>query len=338
MRRPTISTLAKELGVSKMTISRVINDRPGVSAKLRAQIRQVIEDSGYAPSPFAQNLASGRSGLIGILVPDVVSEWISPLLLGVGEEANALGFQVLIRSTGRGISSDHKSQKSLVESSLTDGMIIASWRVPAPVVERLAQRHVPVVLVDGYFRSPNIPWVSSSFREGAAEMVRYLAEIGHERIAFLSGGAEPYVALEQLGGFYEGLAETGIPEENAWVFHGDYLRESGYKLGRDLLSSPERPTAIFAANDPMAVGVLQAAHHLGLSIPEDLSVVGFDDTLGAKTVPQLTSMLRDLYEIGRQAMRVVIDQLEDRTEPGEVVQLDLPTRLIVRQSSAPPKK
>jgi LacI family transcriptional regulator len=157
MKRPTIATIAQKLGVSKMSISRVINNQSGVSQALRVRIKQVIEETGYLPSASARNLALGRNNLVGILVPDVVSEWIAPLLLGIGEQADLLGFQVMLRTTGHGIVSNNNSHEDLVESSLTDGLIIASWWFPALFVERLAERGMPVVVVDGYFRSDKVP-------------------------------------------------------------------------------------------------------------------------------------------------------------------------------------
>jgi LacI family transcriptional regulator len=343
MKRPTISTIAQKLGVSKMTISRVINNRPGVSQILRTQVLQVIEDLGYLPSASARNLALHRSNLIGILVPDVVSEWIAPLLLGIGEEADSLGFQVMLRSTGRGVVTQNNSQEKLIESSMTDGLIIASWRIATQYVERLTKRGMPIIVVDGYFRSDKVSWVSSAYREGAVEVVRYLVGLGHKKIAFISGGVDPlvgdvipYIAQQQLDGYLAGMKEADISPNHAWILQGDYTRELAYKLASELLAEDDRPTAIFSANDPMAVGVLQAAHARGLNLPKDLSVVGFDDTLGASTVPPLTSVHRDLRETGRCAMRLLADKIKDNDSLSKVVQMELPTRLIIRQSTSPP--
>jgi LacI family transcriptional regulator len=338
MKRPTIATIAKKFGVSKMTVSRVVNNQEGVSQALRARIQQFIEEMGYLPSASARYLALGKNNLVGILVPDVVSEWIAPLLLGIGEQASALGFQVMLRTTGQGIVAGDNSHEELVESSLTDGLIIASWRFPASFVERLVERGVPVVMVDGYFRSEKVPWVSSAYRSGSSDVLRYLAALGHRKIAFLGGGAGPYVARQQLEGYLAGLAEAGLSPNPAWILQGDYTRESGYRLAAELFGRAERPTAVFAANDPMAVGVLQYAHDQGLNLPRDLSVVGFDDTLGVSTVPPLTSVVRDLRETGRWAMRLLVDQIYQGDDHPEVPQKDLPTRLVVRRSTGAPKE
>lgn len=320
-----------------MTVSRVINDRPGVSPELRAQIRQLIEELDYFPSLTARNLALGKTYLIGVLVPDMVSEWISPLLLGIGAEAEESGFRMLVRSTGRGIALGPNKPNLFAESELADGLIVASWWVPMAYTESLVRHSKPLVLIDGYIRPSNVTWVSSAYLEGTVAAVKHLAELGHRQIAFLSGGSKPYVAQQQLTGFTNGMQEVGLTINPTWILEGDYTRESGYQLAEQLLSKSPRPTAVLAGNDPMAVGAMQVARELGLDIPADLSVAGFDDTLGASTVPPLTTVLRDFKETGRTAARLLIDQLENAVQPGTFTQVNLPTHLVVRQSTAAPR-
>lgn len=323
-----------------MTISRVINNRPGVSQPLRTKVMQAIEDLGFLPSASARSLVLGRSNLIGILVPDVVSEWITPLLLGIGEEADKLGFQVMLRSTGRGIVSQENFHERMIESSLTDGLVVASWRIPTQYIERLAGKGIPIVVVDGYVRSEKVAWVSSAFREGIIEAVRYLVGLRHRKIAFLGGGinpqfgnAIPYIASQQLDGYLEGMKDAGLHPNPAWILHGDYTRESGYLLASELLSGEDQPTAIIASNDPMAAGVIQVAHSMGMNLPKDLSVVGFDDTLGSSITPPLTSVFRNLKETGRCAIRLLADQINHPEQANSAVQMDLPTHLVVREST-----
>lgn len=336
MARPTLSTVAKKVGVSKMTVSRVINNRPGASPELRKKILDAIKEIGFVPSASARSLASGRSNLIGVIVPDIVSEWIIPLILGIGSEAENRGFQMLLHSTGHDQTSVRDSQNLLFESSHTAGLIFASWHIPISFPLRLAKKDIPVVIVDGYSRPPSIQWVSSDDRAGAAEVVSHLVELGHRRIAFIGGGEEPYLAKNRLAGFLEGLVANGLSSEDAIIMQGDFTIESGRRLGSEILSMAKRPTAIFAASDPIAIGVLQIAHDLSLSIPRDLSLVGFDDTLASTTVPALTTVRRDYKEMGRMAIRLLADQLDGFVQQGTTVQMDLPTQLIVRQSTAAP--
>jgi LacI family transcriptional regulator len=336
MARPTLSTVAKKVGVSKMTVSRVINNRPGASPELRKKILDAIKEIGFVPSASARSLASGRSNLIGVIVPDIVSEWIIPLLLGIGSEAENRGFQMLLRSTGHDQASARDSQNLLFESNHTAGLIFASWHIPISFPLRLAKKDIPVVVVDGYSRPTSLQWVSTDDREGAAAVVRHLVELGHRRIAFIGGGEEPYLAKSRLAGFMEGLAANGLSSEDAIILQGDFTIESGRRLGSEILSMTKRPTAIFAASDPIAIGVLQIAHDLALSIPRDFSLVGFDDTLASTTVPALTTVKRDYKEMGRMAVRLLADQLDGFVQQGTTVQMDLPTQLIIRQSTASP--
>lgn len=325
-----------------MTVSRVINDRPGVAPRVRARVRRVIDALGYVPSAHARSLAMGRGNVIGLILPDIVSEWTTPLLLGVGEAAEALGFQMLVRTTGRGQAYTADAPGLLTGSDLADGVIVNSWRVPIALAQRVARRGGAIVVIDGYARASDVPWVCAADRAGAREAAQYLASLGHRRLGFIGGGREPYLAQERLAGFREGLAAAGLPARAARVRQGDFTRESGYACALRLLRLPEPPTAIFAASDPMAVGALQAAHELGLRLPDALSVVGFDDTLAAGTYPALTTVARDYREMGRTAMRLLAGQLGRRPTNGPPAhdsnspQIDVPTRLVVRQSTAPP--
>ncbi len=332
MPRVTITEVAKKLGVSKMTVSRVINGTPGVSEELRGRIRKAIEEMGYTPDAMARGLARGRSHLIGVLVPDIYSEWISPLFVGIGEEADHSGYQVLLRSTGYGKSFSEESH-IFIDSGLVDGVIVASWLVPAGYITRLRRKGIPVVVIDGLERSKEFFWISSQDREGAVEAVRYLASLGHERIAFIGGGEKSYLGQQRLEGFLEGLKETGLKREDIVIEQGDFQLESGKNIAKRILAMNPRPTAIFAANDPMGIGVMQAAHEAGLHIPEDLSVVGFDDTLAKTAVPPMTTVRRDYTSMGKTAVRVLMDAFQGNLETRTVVQIDVQTELVIRQST-----
>jgi LacI family transcriptional regulator len=335
MARPTIAEIARRARVSKMTVSRVINDRPGASPKLRARVQKVIEQMGYVPSVLARSLSKGRSDVIGMFVPDIISEWITPLLLGAGEAAAALGFQVLLSTTGRGEAFAPNAHELLIRSDLISGLIAASWRVPITFAQQMVRRGTPVVVIDGFIRHHDVLWVSAADRAGAFEITQHLIRLGHQRLAFIGGG-DSYLAQERLGGFLEALAAAGLKPQKSLLTHGDFTRESGYACARRLLSQPNRPTAIFAANDPMAVGALQAAHDLRLALPKDLSIVGFDDTLAAGTYPPLTTVARDYKEMGRTAVRLLAEHLNGKAPPGPLAQIDVPTRLVIRQSTASP--
>ena len=334
MTRPTISSIAKTLGVSKMTISRVINNQPGVSAELREQINRIIEEVGYTPSLTARSLAKGKSGIIGVFVPAIVSEWITPLLLGINEEAFASGFQMLVRSTGHGKSLPRNAPELITGNDLIDGLIIISWRVPVNFALEMVSKNVPVIIVDGFIRSPKVSWVSCADREGMINAVEHLVNLGHQKIAFIGGGTQAYLARERLSGFTEGMARMKTAIGDNSIIHSDFTLETGRDCAYKLLNSPDRPTAIIAVNDPVAIGVIQVAHELGIEIPGELSVIGIDDTLAQTSVPPLTSVLRDYQGMGKAAMRLLSDQISGRVLLGTVTQMDLGTSLTIRKTTA----
>lgn len=338
MPRLTISEVAQRARVSKMTVSRVVNHQPGVSPKLRTRVQKVIDQMGYVPSSLARSLSVGRTNLVGILVPDIISEWITPLVFGVGESAADLGYQVLLRTTGRGQTYSADAPDILMSSDLADGLIVATWRVPVAFAQKLARRGAAVVVIDGYARPDDVPWVSAADRSGAKQATGHLLSIGHRRIAFIGGGEEPYLAQQRLAGFLDALSGNGFNPEASLIVQGDFTRESGYARATEVLSRRPRPTAIFAANDPMAVGALDAALELGLSVPGDLSIVGFDDMpIAAHVNPGLTTVARPYGEMGATAVRLLVETLAEAPAKRRARQIDLPTRLVVRASTSPPR-
>lgn len=331
--RPTMAEVARRARVSKMTVSRVINDQAGVSEKARKRVLKAIDQLGYVPSQRGRSLSVGHSNLLGMIVVDVTSEWVWSLTVGAGEAAEAQGYQLLLRTTGPGDVASFGTRKPPFGHDLVDGLLIVSWRVPVAFALDLAKRGSPVVLLDAYVRPSNVSWVSADDRTGACEATVHLAQLGHRRIAFIGGGEKPYLAQQRLLGFQDGLASGGLNKRQAIVVHGDFTRESGYRCARKLLRRHARPTAIFAANDPMALGVLDAVLEIGLNIPQDLSLVGFDDTPMATHVnPPLTSVARPYREMGARAIDLLIEAI-DEEDDYEPRQLDLATRLIVRQST-----
>ncbi len=332
--RPTMADVAARAGVSKMTVSRVVNGRAGVSASMHARVQAAIEALGYVPSHRGRSLAVGRTRLLGMLVLDVVSEWVWPLIRGAGREAEVRGYQLLLRTTGMGEVASFDVRQPSLASDLFDGLIIVSWRVPLAFARQLARRRFPVVLVDAFQRPRRIDWVSSEDRRGAYQATRHLLELGHRRITFISGGREPYLARERLAGFQAAMEEARLMGR---IVHGDFTRQSGYQHAIDLLQRNHCPTAIFAANDLMAIGVLDAAKELGVEVPGRLSVFGFDDIQSAsRTSPALTTMARPYDEMGAAAVVRVVEAVEAPDDARRVSQIDLPTRLVIRASTGAP--
>jgi LacI family transcriptional regulator len=330
--RATISDVARMAGVSSMTVSRVINERPNVSPETRARVLEAIERLGYMPSAHARGLAVGRSNAIGILVPDIISEWTLPLVLGAARAAEHRGYRLILHTTGTGKVERESTQETMVSADLIDGLIVASWRVPISWARKVDRQKLPVVLVDGYTRPQDVLWVSATDRGGMREAARHLLQLGHRRIAFIGGGEKAYLARQRFTGFVDALEEAGLSLDSELVRQGDFTRESGYRQAYHLFQSGPRPSVLLCASDPMAVGALQALHELGLGVPEQVSVMGFDDTLAPQTSPPLTTVRRPYAEMGEVALRLLVEEA-DRPHR----QVDLPVELVIRASVAPPR-
>jgi LacI family transcriptional regulator len=207
-----------------------------------------------------------------------------------------------------------------------------SWRVPLAFARQLAARSYPVVLIDAFDRPSGIAWVSTQDREGARQATLHLTGLGHRRIAFIGGGAAPYLARERVAGYQQGLREAGV--RPADVLQGDFSRQSGFRLAQRLLRRKQPPTAIFAANDLMAIGVLDAAREMGVAVPAQLSVVGFDDISSAGHVrPALTTVARPYERMGALAVQQMVETVRTPAGARSARQLDLPTHLVVREST-----
>jgi LacI family transcriptional regulator len=310
----------------------VINERPNVSPATRARVLEAIERLGYVPSAQARGLAVGRSNAVGILVPDIISEWTLPLVLGAARAAEQRGYRLVLHTTGTGRVERESTQETMVSADLVDGLIVASWRVPIPWARKVDRQKLPVVLVDGYARPQDVLWVSATDREGMREAARHLLRLGHRRIAFIGGGEKAYLAQQRFAGFVDGLEEAGLGPDGDLILQGDFTRESGYHQARHLIQMSPRPTALLCASDPMAVGALQALHEMALAVPEEISVMGFDDTLAPQTSPPLTTVRRPYAAMGEMALRLLV---EESDKPHR--QVDLPAELVIRASVAPPR-
>jgi LacI family transcriptional regulator len=330
--RVTIEHVAAKAGVSIATVSRVMNGRYGVAPDTIAKVQAVIADLGYESSLVARSMRSRRTGLIGIIVADL-EPFSAELLKGAARALHDTDYELIVYSgTGR---AEHKAGwerrfLSRLHGTLTDGTIL----VTPTVVE--VQGDVPVVAVDPHTGPTDLPTVDSQNLEGAATATEYLIGLGHRRIGFLAGRPDLESARLREEGYRQALADAGIPFDPDLVRIGAYDPEAAEEAARHLLALPNRPTAIFAANDLSAITTLEVAKATGLRIPEDLSVVGFDNIPeSALTDPPLTTIDQSIQDLGQEAARLLVALIEtpDRAQP---VHVTLPTRLIARQSCAAP--
>jgi LacI family transcriptional regulator len=326
----TIEDVASRAGVSIASVSRVVNGRCGVSLATIERVRGVVEELGYESSLVARSLRSVRTNVIGILVSEI-EPFSAELLKGAARGLHGSAFELVVYCGGSHREEGWERRSlSRLSGTLADGIILVT-----PTVVRVAASQ-PVIAVDPHVGGGTMPVIDAENFEGAGSATRHLIELGHRRIGFLAGRPDLVSARKREQGYRAALAEAGIELDPGLVRVGGFLPETSARPARELLTLADRPTAIFAANDLSAIEVLRAASDLGLSVPDDLSVVGFDNIPeSALTDPPLTTVDQSIQSLGHEAVRLLIDLIEHRERPeGEgPIHITLPTQLVVRRST-----
>lgn len=328
--RVTIGDVARHAGVSVATVSKVVNDRYGVSPATVARVQQVVAELGYESSLVARSLRGTPTRVIGILVAEF-EPFSTEILKGASEAALGTGYELLAFSGALGradsVGWEHRSLARLA-GTLVDGAILVTPTVVDP------RQTIPVVAIDPHTGPAGPPTIDSDNLAGGRTATEHLLGLGHRRIGLLAGRPDLESSHLRERGYREALDAAGIAFDPDLVRVGSYRAEQASSPARELLTLPERPTAIFAANDLSALRTIEVARELGLRVPEDLSVIGFDDIPeAAAATPPLTTVAQPLHRMGAEALRLVLDLLEGRErEP----HLRLPTSLVTRASTAPP--
>ena len=325
----TIQDVAKTAGVSVSTVSRVLNGKEDVAQETIERVKAVVQELGYASSLAARGMRSHRTNVIGLIIPDIASPYCQEIMRGVNRVIAQLDKDLIIYTSGGGkkenVALHERSYVALLNGGTADGVIVVT-----PTATSFSS-HAPVVILDPNNESPDVPSVISTNREGAFSAMNYLTGLGHRRIGHIAGRMELVSSIQRLQGYKDGLAAAGIPYDETLVEIGDYLEDKAAECARKLLALQDRPTAIFAANDMSALGVYRAAKEAGLRIPEDLSVVGFDNMRdSAFSLPALTTVNQFLEEMGA----VATDMIE-RLVNNEKLQCKLhvvQTQLVIRES------
>lgn len=329
----TIRDVAARADVSIKTVSRVINRESGVSAATRLRVQQAIRDLDYVPNLSAQRLKRGRSELLALVLPRVESPYASKLFAALVAEARRRGYAVLVLEHERAFSDDSFIRR-VVKMHRVDGVILAPPGADNPeLVAFLQENETPYVAVTPNDKDAHPVSVEVSDYAGAHEATRYLISLGHRRIAHITCLLTERFSRERQAGYLEALHEAHLPVDPELVVPGDHSIESGRDAAMTLLCLPQPPTAIFAGNDEMAVGVYLTALRLGRQLPRDLSVIGFDDVpISQQVFPALTTVDQPITEIGRASVEELLNILEGRTSGDRHVQIR--TRLILRDSCA----
>ena len=330
MPRVTIGDVATRAGVSIATVSKVINGRYGVAPATLAKVQAVIDELGYESSLVARSLRSQRTNVIGIVVADI-EPFSAQLLKGAGAAIRERGYELIVYS-GSGHGKDNSGWErryiSRLGGTLTDGIVLVT-----PTVVDVSDA-TPIVAVDPHTGPSSLPSVHADNLAGAMTATEHLVGLGHRRIGFLAGRPDLESARQREQGYRAALAAAGIAVDPLLIRVGGYEPDMSRDAARQLLVLDDRPTAIFAANDLSAIETVQVAHSLGLVIPGDLSVIGFDNIPESALIDTpLTTIDQSIHEMGRQAVELLIDLIDGNTDRPR--QVTLPTRLVVRQSCGP---
>jgi len=329
--RVTLKEIAAQTGVSMTTISKVLNGAADVSSSTRELVEDQLRQSGYRRRKSRQ-----RREYIEVVLHELEGEWALAIIEGVRETAAQIGLAVSLSVSGDRYAPADDWLDSVVRRGPT-GIILLFAGIAAEGRAKLTARGIPFVLIDpAGDPAPGVPSVGSANWAGGLDATRHLIDLGHRRIAAITGPADVLCSLARLDGYRSALLAAGLPVDHALTRFGDFDRESGERHARALLALADPPTAIFAGSDIQALGVLHAAAARGISVPGELSVVGFDDLAVAELAsPRLTTIHQPLREMAEQATRLLLALLEDR--PPEVTRVELATSLVVRDSTAPPR-
>ncbi|HEY6017946.1 MAG TPA: LacI family DNA-binding transcriptional regulator [Gaiellaceae bacterium] len=332
--RPTIREVASAAGVSIATVSRVLNGRPDVAPQTREAVLRAVRDRGFSTNRSARALSGGRTGLVGFTLPIVHAAYFSSILSGAAEALYEQDMRLVLCPTLH----EHEREVTLLDRLMhgtTDGAVLTLPEETNEELKALQRLGYPFVVVDP--RVPldeGIPAVSAAHAAGGRAATEHLLSLGHRRIAAITGPAGWMASTERLNGYRSALAAAGVMPDPALVVESSFEIDGGEHAAAGLLALPEPPTAIFGFNDNIAIGAMRAARARGLRVPDDLSVVGFDDSeQAAIAVPALTTIRQPLAELGRMAVSLLLRLLERQRV--ESLSVELATRLVVRESTAP---
>lgn len=336
--RPTMKDVARRANVSASTVSYVLNDSGPVSPERRQRVLEAVRVLNYTPNAAARNLKRGGASTIGLVVPDLANQFFALLAQGVERAASAHDMLVVLCAPETSDQAESYNAR-LLQSRRVDGVIYLSGFGTSPRSLLELTNLGPVVLVDERIPGFDLPAIASDARPGARQAAQHVLEQGHERIAVIGGPPELWTAQQRLAGYREAYAAAGLNPDNLLVFDGDYRQPAGMRLAEQALALPagRRPTALLCANDMMAIGAIEYCRSSGLRIPEDVSIVGFDDLpFVSLLAPRLTTVRQYADEMGYRAATVLFDLLDGVAleNPDEL----FPVELQVRDSVAPPHR
>jgi LacI family xylobiose transport system transcriptional regulator len=329
--RVTLSELADEAGVSLSTVSKVLNGRTDVSAATRAHVEGILDEHGYHRRTGLPN----RGTLLELVFPELETAWAMEIIRGAESVASANGLSIVLTESGTRQSPAPDWIAGVLRRRPL-GVILVFSDLAEDDKAKLRSRAIPFVIVDpAGDPAPDVPSVGSANWSGGLMATRHLTDLGHTRIAAITGPEDMMCSLARLDGFRSAMNKAGITIDESLVRFGDFTVSGGRAIAKELLELDDRPTAIFAGSDLQALGVFDAARNLGIRVPDELSVVGYDDLqLSQWTSPSLTTIHQPLAQMAEEAARLVVRMSESELE--SIPRMDLATRLVVRESTAVP--
>jgi LacI family transcriptional regulator len=329
----TVEQIAKLSGVSRSTVSRVINNHPNVKPTVRQRVMEVIAETGYHPNPAARSLASQRSGIIGLVIPRAVQSLFTDpyyprLTQGVAQACNANDYTLslfLFHTEDE----EQKLYPRVLRTRLTDGLIVSASQIGDPLIPQLINNNVPFVMVGRPNDLPGVSFVNVDNVVGVYTAISQLIRLGYKRIATITGPLNTTVGLDRRQGYLDALNDRNRSINEMLIMEGDFTELGGYSAMQRLI--PQQPDAVFIASDTMAFGALRALREAGLSVPDDVAVVGFDDLpMSSSSDPPLTTVRQPIRRVGALAVETLIDILTNGPEPPRRVTLS--TELVIRSS------
>ncbi len=330
---PTLEEIAELAGVSRSTVSRVVNNDPNVRESTRKRVLEIIEEVEFLPSTAARRLAGGRSGIFGLVIPMGIARlftdpFVPALIQGVSSSCNALGHNVMLWLAEAEY--ERQMMGQILNSGLLDGVLVASMAAEDPIVDALAASELPFVLIGRHSSNRGISYVDVDNTANAARVVSHLISRGRKRIAAISGPTAMTVSQDRLAGYRQALQDAGLEYEPDLVMDGNFTDSGAYASTHQLLES--EPDAIFASSDLMALGVLRALKEEGLAVPDQVAVAGFDDApFAASTDPPLTTVRQPTAELGATAVELLSRLIQEEAE--EATRIILPAEFVIREST-----
>jgi LacI family transcriptional regulator len=329
---PTIRDVAHKAGVAPITVSRVINNSGYVSENTRQKVQVAIDELGYVPNMLGPSLRFQQTMTLAVVITDITNPFWTTVTRGVEDVAQANGYSTILCNTDESEAKQEQYLQMLLRRRI-DGILLVPACSDPESIELIQKQGIPVVILDRQVPGVNVDVVRADSEGGAYKLTQYLISLGHRHIAMLSGPASVSTSVDRVNGYRRALMDAGISEPDAQVYWGEFTQESGYQLAMQALANPNEPTAIFTANNFLAVGAMQYLRTNGKRVPEDVAIVTFDDIpLNLVASPFLTAAIQPAREMGQQATQILLERVKGEKDSPARHQV-LSTEIIIRNSS-----